>query len=343
MKYLFGLFLLISLPLLGQNLIPNPGFEVTQDTITRFIQEDTQFARIASPWIIPNNSTPDIITPGFYQHYVIPPPAHSGSNIIGIQASLDYTEYIGVHLLQPLVPKRTYQCEFWIRRSKCNAPKRDIDEPFNEYFGLLFTTSKLVREDHGMMPGNPQITGDSRQLITMKKWTKVSAYFTPESPFEFVYLGQFLKLGNDPPHLYSYYVVDDFNLEEISDFEAFDKDIKLSVGTIIPLANINFITGTTNFSSKAAHGILGELVDYLLANPELRIRINGHTDAKGRKGSNLSLSSQRADYVAKLLVEKGIVGGRIESKGFGEEVPIASNKTPEGRSKNRRVEFEIIE
>ncbi len=73
------------------------------------------------------------------------------------------------------------------------------------------------------------------------------------------------------------------------------------------------------------------------------MRIEGHTDSVGTRPYNLALSQRRAQSVVEYLVNKGIDPTRLSSQGFGMEKPIASNKTEEGRSQNRRVEMIILQ
>jgi OOP family OmpA-OmpF porin len=74
---------------------------------------------------------------------------------------------------------------------------------------------------------------------------------------------------------------------------------------------------------------------------ELHFRIEGHTDSKGSNKSNKKLSQRRADSVRTYLIGKGVSPVRLEGVGFGEERPIDSNRTAEGRAANRRVEFNV--
>ncbi len=77
---------------------------------------------------------------------------------------------------------------------------------------------------------------------------------------------------------------------------------------------------------------------FLKENPNIKVEIQGHTDSIGSERYNLILSQKRAEAVKDILVKKyGISPDRIIAKGYGESKPIASNKTPEGRAKNRRV------
>jgi OOP family OmpA-OmpF porin len=67
--------------------------------------------------------------------------------------------------------------------------------------------------------------------------------------------------------------------------------------------------------------------------------VEGHTDNVGADAYNMNLSKERAKAVMDYLVSKGVPATKISSVGYGEEKPIASNETEEGRSKNRRVEI----
>lgn len=83
---------------------------------------------------------------------------------------------------------------------------------------------------------------------------------------------------------------------------------------------------------------LDSIVEYMTHKKSARIEISGHTDNVGKKKANLKLSQKRADAVKKYLVSKGIDASRIDAVGYGDEKPVASNDTKEGRQKNRRIE-----
>ncbi len=82
-------------------------------------------------------------------------------------------------------------------------------------------------------------------------------------------------------------------------------------------------------------------VAYLGANPSSPITVEGHTDSIGSDQYNQKLSERRANAVRQYLIEKGIASSRIKVVGYGEQKPIADNKTKEGRATNRRAEFEV--
>lgn len=92
-------------------------------------------------------------------------------------------------------------------------------------------------------------------------------------------------------------------------------------------------------------GLLKEIANEIKANPQIKkLSIEGHASAEGDDKNNLKLSDDRAKSVMKYLVEKeGVAAGVLAAKGFGEAKPIADNATPDGKEKNRRVEFVVLE
>ena len=72
------------------------------------------------------------------------------------------------------------------------------------------------------------------------------------------------------------------------------------------------------------------------------VKISGHTDSTGSFEYNQKLSEERANSVANYLASQGVAATRLQAYGYGPRYPIASNKTPEGRAANRRVEIEIL-
>ncbi|HJL16065.1 MAG TPA: OmpA family protein [Sandaracinaceae bacterium LLY-WYZ-13_1] len=83
---------------------------------------------------------------------------------------------------------------------------------------------------------------------------------------------------------------------------------------------------------------LDRVVEYMTHRPSTRIRVAGHTDNVGNPQRNQALSEARAESVRDYLVEQGIDAARIEAVGYGDQQPIASNDTDEGRAQNRRIE-----
>jgi outer membrane protein OmpA-like peptidoglycan-associated protein len=118
--------------------------------------------------------------------------------------------------------------------------------------------------------------------------------------------------------------------------------IKYDPPKVYTLDNVYFDVGKATLREES-YAELNELVDYMKRREDIRVEIAGHTDNTGSKEDNIKLSQRRAEKVEDYLISKGIDARRIDPKGYGEDQPIASNKTKEGRQKNRRTEVHILE
>ncbi len=101
---------------------------------------------------------------------------------------------------------------------------------------------------------------------------------------------------------------------------------------------INFETGKSDIKAESQK-IIEEVAEMMRSNPALRISIEGHTDNVGTPAANKTLSENRAKAVMDALAAKGIERSRLVAKGWGQDKPVADNKTEDGRAKNRRVEI----
>lgn len=118
--------------------------------------------------------------------------------------------------------------------------------------------------------------------------------------------------------------------------------VKVKVGKKVVLNNILFQTGKSILTASS-YAELDRLFGILQENSLMRIEISGHTDNTGSLALNSKLSEDRAKAVVEYLVRKGISPDRLEFRGYGPQQPVADNTTAEGRAKNRRVEFKILE
>ena len=138
---------------------------------------------------------------------------------------------------------------------------------------------------------------------------------------------------------------ENFQVEETyTHLKPYVKDIALQpaeVGTVVVLNNIFFDFDRSDLKTES-YVELDRLVDYLSHN-RIRIEIGGHTDNTGTSDYNEKLSRDRAKSVYDYLVAHGIAESRLSYRGYGIQKPIASNDTEEGRAKNRRTEFTIIQ
>ncbi|MDZ4751646.1 MAG: OmpA family protein [Flavobacteriales bacterium] len=137
---------------------------------------------------------------------------------------------------------------------------------------------------------------------------------------------------------------ENFSLKDYNRIEPYTLDVKLQplqVGVKVILNNVFFGTNSAELDPKSKIE-LDKLYSLLVSNSDLHIEIGGHTDNVGSDESNQQLSEKRAMSVVAYLVGKGIASARLTSIGYGEKVPIDSNDTESGRSKNRRTEFQIV-
>ncbi|HKR58707.1 MAG TPA: OmpA family protein [Pyrinomonadaceae bacterium] len=102
--------------------------------------------------------------------------------------------------------------------------------------------------------------------------------------------------------------------------------------------DIHFETGKAEILPES-RPIIEDIVALLKKRPNLRIGVEGHTDSTGNPADNKTLSNSRAKAVVTAIASAGISSNRLDSVGYGQERPIADNRTEEGRAKNRRVEL----
>jgi outer membrane protein OmpA-like peptidoglycan-associated protein len=100
---------------------------------------------------------------------------------------------------------------------------------------------------------------------------------------------------------------------------------------------INFDTGKSDIKPESM-GTIEQIATVLKAHPDLKVSIEGHTDNVGTPQSNKTLSQERAKSVMSAVAQKGIAANRMTAVGWGQEKPIADNRSEEGKAKNRRVE-----
>ena len=112
---------------------------------------------------------------------------------------------------------------------------------------------------------------------------------------------------------------------------------------IVMMEPVLFKTGSAVIL-PASDAVLQKVLATIKKLPETnRYRVEGHTDNRGNAALNKTLSKARAASVVKWMTKNGIEAKRLDAAGFGQDRPIASNDTDEGRQRNRRVEFHIAE
>jgi OOP family OmpA-OmpF porin len=146
-------------------------------------------------------------------------------------------------------------------------------------------------------------------------------------------------------------ILNDFSGSKRGNFELITLEIEgmkqdISAGEMLEALNkngsialqINFETGKSVIRPES-QAIVDQIAEMLKSDPSLKVSIEGHTDNVGTPASNKTLSENRSKAVMAALITKGIDKARLSAKGWGQEKPIADNKTDEGKEKNRRVEI----
>lgn len=161
-------------------------------------------------------------------------------------------------------------------------------------------------------------------------------FLRPDGSFEF-------KLINNNHYLV---VVQGENFFRIEEMVHLENDTKIAtkiepISAKIKFESIVFGNGESKLT-EAMYDDLDKVADFLLDNPEFKLRISGHTDSDGREDFNLELSQLRADAIKEYLIYfGGIDEDRIEAKGYGSSQPILKDHSEEAKKLNRRVEFEL--
>jgi len=112
--------------------------------------------------------------------------------------------------------------------------------------------------------------------------------------------------------------------------------------TDVILNGVNFEVDKATLLSES-RAILDGVADILLAHPEIRVEVQGHTDNTGTPAHNMDLSNARANSVRDYLMSRGVPPGQLTANGYGQDRPIDTNDTDAGRSRNRRVELKRMD
>ena len=120
-----------------------------------------------------------------------------------------------------------------------------------------------------------------------------------------------------------------------------DKDAVVNKTTWFDFDRLTFETGKLTLKPESEEQ-LKNIAEILKAYPNVAVKLGGYTDNVGNALDNLKLSSDRASTVKAELIKLGITDARLESEGYGQENPVATNDTEEGRSANRRISIRVI-
>jgi outer membrane protein OmpA-like peptidoglycan-associated protein len=129
--------------------------------------------------------------------------------------------------------------------------------------------------------------------------------------------------------------------KQARELEALAETRRTEDGIVTTLKNSLLFDSGKSDMKAAAEDSVNQISDILKKYPENLVKVVGHTDSQGTEEANQRLSERRAEAVRSVMVARGFPAEAVQAVGKGEMSPVASNETPEGRAKNRRVEIEI--
>ena len=144
------------------------------------------------------------------------------------------------------------------------------------------------------------------------------------------------ELSGDSQYRFTSVATGELVQEMTTDADAWAKEIAKSGHVAVYGIEFDIDKATLK---PAAEKVLGQVLALLKAQPDWKMRIEGHTDSTGSSARNKTLSQQRAAAVVAWLTKNGIAAARLAALGLGDTKPVADNKTEDGRAKNRRVEL----
>ena len=119
-----------------------------------------------------------------------------------------------------------------------------------------------------------------------------------------------------------------------------DKDVVINKTTWFDFDRLTFETGKSTLKPESEEQ-LKNIAEILKAYPNVAVKLGGYTDNVGKANDNLQLSGERALIVKAELIKLGITDARLESEGYGQENPVSTNDTEEGRAANRRISIRV--
>ena len=227
---------------------------------------------------------------------------------------------------------------------------KEMSDPYNGSTGLIVNIAKTDWESHGIKARNPKVTGSSTINPVEEEKVNHVIIWVQNRRVRIYHKGE--KVLDMPTNLY-----------EGSKFTRFGFMLYRGASSASYVSNIKITTASPDTRSKLltegklvtygiyfdvnkdvvkaeSFGTMKSIADVLKENPDVRIKIVGHTDSDGDNAKNLDLSQRRAKSVMNELVKVfGIDASRMETDGMGETKPIAPNDTPSNKALNRRVEF----
>ncbi len=259
-----------------------------------------------------------------------------------------------------------YMINQWKREEAFFASNRDgtvellhpncCDDIFSVFY-KDFINIALTGQIFEVPPSANYIKKDTSQKTPLNNaLAEVYHWDETDSSMSFLYSDTTNENGNyfvplDPNETYRvllkkdgyFYEMVSLNTKEMERSDTLHKDAFLFKIPDDPIVyNIYYEFDSSSLTEQAKNKIDTTIYQILRETPDIIVELSSHTDSKGSDEYNQKLSQKRAQSVVDYLQRKGIDKKRLRAKGYGENKPIATNETEEGRAKNRRTEFEVI-
>lgn len=343
----------------AQDLIPNGSFEKIADKPLKWNTSGSDFSSILEDWTSPTQASPDaygpgISVPGFWSKqgfgYITPIKGKGfvGATLYGCTDGKPHCrEYIQVQMTERLVPGQQYELSFITSPLPKGLRINNIGVAFS-----YDSVSMLLDRRIDLSPA-----ANIKKVVSTSpgKWVQAKLLFQAQAREKYLIIGNFFtdeqtRTKKDPIYSklkYAYYYFDDVRLKKIPPIIEYVDTTNVylertfEIDERVVLENVYFDHDESTLLAKSFL-TLSHLLELLKQYPNLSIQLVGHTDSDGSVLYNQRLSKRRAKTVFQYLIDQGISKQRLDFKGEGEDTPISTNETDEGRALNRRVEFRIV-
>ena len=294
--------------------------------------------RDCGAFLFPGESPPDVQPSGSWE---VRKPANNGDTYLGmVVRENDTWESVSQQLSGTLKKGKTYTFDLFL----CTSEVYMSFTKANRSTESNYTTPAKLRIWGGNSLCSKEVLLAESSLITNNNWKKYYFTFKPTKNVNYIVLEAFYKTSTLVPYNGNILVDNASNIVEVikeSPVTVKELTQKVTPGQIIKLDQLYFKADNSSLD-KNSHKVLNEVVDFMQRNEAVKIEIGGHTNGVPSVEYCQKLSSARAREVANYIINKGIDKNRVTYKGYGKSKPIASDRTPEGRKKNQRVEIKLL-
>lgn len=348
----------------AQNLVPNPSFEKYYQCPGTYTNFGTK--HFAPGWYSPSHGTPDLFNRCSFGDASVPhnwagvSQALRGQGYAGIYVWItktNYREYLQAELNERLVPGRKYLVELYFKLSAFS--KYSIDR-----IGVLLSDSSREVTHDQILDYKPSYTHvmDSAYNRGTGLWNRVQFVYEAKGGEGFITIGNFSsdeetkkfhihfsKANERMLNRAAYFYIDDVSVIAIDSTRKEMSLDTLSIAVDQVKTNETYTLKHIHFSFDSfellpsSFAELDRLITVLQKNPQWKVELTGHTDDQGSDAYNLRLSQSRAISVGEYLVQKGVSGDRIRTRGYGKQKPLQESTDEEARATNRRVEAKFFD